>query len=242
VLLLRTVLPQVECPRAVSEADQIKVVRALRATPWVLGGFYYYHLWNHILWLGNGDLVVWLGQGSILSLVAIMFARQERYIWLFGALSVALFAGNPSVAFVGALLTAALFAVRVWQGAPERLLVGVALLLYLAAAMFGWRTSQPLPDLPGLFSWQTLLLVGALLYLGWRKRQALAWFVLAAAGAYRLPEYSLLIITWFPESALAWGAILLVAGFLALSVGLAVNWWLRNTGGTGHRDGGHRVA
>ena len=187
-------------------------------------------------------MVVWLGQGGILLLVVTMVARQEGHIWLFGALSVALFAGNPSVAFVGALLTAAIFAVRVWQGAAERMIVGGVLLLYLAAVMFGWRTGQPFPDLPDLFSWQTLLLVSALLYLGWRKRQALAWFVLAAAGAYRLPEYSLLIITWFPESALAWGTMLLVAGFLALFVGLAVNWWLRNTGGTRHRNGGLRAA
>ena len=124
-------------------------------------------------------MAIWLGQGGILLLVVTMVTRQEGHIWLF--------AGNPSVAFVGALLTAAIFAVRVWQGAPERLLVGVALLLYLAAVIFGWRTGQPLPDLPGLFSWQTLLLVGALLYLGWRQRQTLAWFLLAAAGAYRCP-------------------------------------------------------
>ncbi len=227
VLMIRLARPRVAVPLAVLAADQIKVARALRAAPWVLGGFYFYHLWNHILWLGNGDPVALLGQIGILMLATALVVRQEGHIWLFGMFSVGLTAGYPPLAFAGALLAAAVFVLRVHQGAPERLLVSAVLLLYLAAVSFGWKSGFPFPATPGLFSWQTLLLVGGLVFLGWRRRQGLAWAVLGAGALYGLPDYLLPLWAWLPESALIWGAALLVVGFLALFVGLAVNWSLR---------------
>ncbi len=240
-LAIRLLGPRVEAPLAVLAADRIKVDRALGAAPWVLGGFYFYHLWNHILWLGNGHPAAWLGQIGILMLVTALIVRRESHIWLFGVVSVGLTVGHPPLVFVGALLTAGVFALRVRQGAPERLLVSAVLLVYLASISFGWKTGYPFPAIPGLVSWQTLLLIGALLYLGWRRRLGLAWAVLAAGALFRLPEYLLPLWVWLSNSALALGTVLLGAGFLTLFGGLAVNWWLRGSSPKSVSTGGVEV-
>ncbi len=226
LVLLRYIQPALISSLAVKTTDQIKVRRALIGVASLLGFFYYYHLVNHILWVGVAEPSVIFGQVSVLLLVSLFVVEREISLWTIGICAGAFTIGTPSLASLGALLVAAIWIYRVASGSSTRLLVGAVLLGYLAVhAVSWWGSWEPYMLNIGGLTWQNLLLVAGLIYVGWKYHEPLAWLVLAAGLLYFARDFIDWVIVLMPDTALGRGLLLLGTGFVALIGGIAVNWW-----------------
>ena len=85
--------------------------------------------------------------------------------------------------------------------------------LYLAAWTHGWH-SGPLPE-PQL--WLNVTTAAVLFVMAWRLQLLSA---VLAAVVVMLPTWK----NFVPQDTLEWGVLLLVIGFLALIVGVAIYW------------------
>ena len=122
-------------------------------------------------------------------------------------------------------LLGAVFAYHVWRGARGGLAVGAAFAVYTGLWLYGWKSwSEPFPDLPVIWSWQTMVLGVVLGLIGCFLRDPVVWPILGVGvlyAGYRGVEQLI------PKSELGLGIMLLAAGFIAFVVGIAINWWFR---------------
>jgi hypothetical protein len=102
--------------------------------------------------------------------------------------------------------------------------VGAVLIGYVATSVFAWTGGQlPLPPM-----WSTVVAGSLLGYLAWKLREPTAVLVLAVGGLGIAGRYDFNPMYLLPQTRLGLGILLIAAGFLALTVGVWVNWWLRS--------------
>ena len=226
MLLLDRRLPDVACEFAQSEAQMLMARRCIRGGFRLLACFYFYHLWSYMLMAGGPEIVVpgFLPQAGAFMLLQLVLRSRDSDVWKFALLTFCAALPAPSAVPYAALLLAAVLAYRVWRGARGGLAAVAAIAAYVGLWLFGMSTwKDPLPP-PGLLSWQSLSLIAALVAIAWRLRDPLAFSVLVSGVGYLVYRYG---ASWLPRSELAWGILLLVAGFVALGAGIAINWWSR---------------
>lgn len=216
--------PAIACAFAVTLWGCEVLRRAGRAAFVVFALLYVYHLWSYILFV-SGERVeaMVLGQASALFLLGALRARNEPGIFWFGCAVVLTALPGAAAASIAAFVVAGVFAYHASREELRRLAVGTALALYAGVWLIGWQGGA-LPALPAIISWESAGLVAVLIVIGWRLRVRLAWVVL---GLLVLPVADSYAPRFLPRTELGWGLLLLVLGFVALLVGLAVNWWLR---------------
>jgi hypothetical protein len=219
--------PRLASSLAQTEEQRVRADRCIRAIFRLLAGLYFYHAWSYILIAAAPDVMgpAILPQVGAFFLLYAIIREREKDIWIFAALT--LLAALPASATMpyAMFLIGAVFAYRVWCGARGGLAVGAAFAAYAGLWLYGWQGwSQPLPDLPVLWSWQTVALGVILCLAGWFLRDPVAWAMLGAGvlyAAYRGGEQLL------PKSELGLGIMLLAAGFIAFVIGIGINWWFR---------------
>ena len=219
--------PPLASSLAQTDDQRLRADRCIMAIFRLLAGFYFYHVWSYILLAAAPDIkgAAILPQAGAFLLLHAIVRERVKHTWVFGALT--LVATLPAAAAMpyAMFLLAAVFAYRVRCGARGGLAVGAAFAIYAGMWLYGWQGgSQPLPDLPVLWSWQNAVLLLILCLIGWFLQDPLAWAVLGTGvlyAGYRGFEQ------FFPKSELGQGLLLLAAGFIVFALGLAINWWFR---------------
>jgi len=95
---------------------------------------------------------------------------------------------------------------------------------YVATWVFAW-TGEGLPMPP---MWSTVVAGSLLGYLAWKLREPMAALILAIGGIGIAGRYDFNPMYLLPETRLGLGILLVAGGFLALTVGVWVNWWFRS--------------
>ncbi|MBF0368656.1 MAG: hypothetical protein HQL52_04285 [Magnetococcales bacterium] len=198
--------------------------------------FYFYHLWNHIIWIGPNH------SGTVLSqMVPYFFAvglrsSEEKGAWFVGVVALPLTFFSPSFVAPTALAVAGMFAWRAWRRGEENGWVGTAFAGYFFLWSLGWSQGPP-PDLPPPLSFASFFLVASLIFLAWRLQLFFAklllffGFVIAAKDLmFFIQDLAIKLAGVFPKTRLGWGMMLLGVGFLALLGGLWINWMARKGG------------
>ena len=198
--------------------------RVAKSLLFILSGVYFYHVFNYVAWVGIDEGAVIAPMIGTIFLMLALLRRNEKEIWL-GALIALLssFAFPPS-AFPMCVLVTVTLVLRARQSGKARLLVGVVLSAYLASWTFSWSTG--VPSMAPM--WSALLAAGGLAFLAWKLREPTAVVALVAGGLAMALHYDFNPMFLFPETRLAMGILLVVAGFVALTAGVWVNWCFRS--------------
>ncbi|MEO5331786.1 MAG: hypothetical protein H7839_07155 [Magnetococcus sp. YQC-5] len=190
-----------------------------------LGGFYYYHLLNHLAWIApdssenfQAQVLPFLFWYCILAKDPQTLIKRAFFplfiiidlIWL-----------SPT-----ALLLAMLFLWRAMQQTfPfwRTVLLSIAVVLvYVAYWLLGWKFGMPIPKLPAMISVPNALAALAFGGILWKWNRKL--FVLTAVlGVIGYVPWSQLM----PSSSLGRSLLLLGVGFTTLVSGIAINWHYR---------------
>jgi len=226
MVLLDRRLPDIPCEFAQTETQTLIANRCIRGGFRLLTGFYFYHLWSYMLIAGGPEIVIpgLLPQVGAFMLLQLVLRSRDSDLWKFALLTFCAALPAPAAVPYAALLLAAVLGYRVWRGARGGLAAFAALAAYVGAWLFGMSTWKDALPPPGLLSWQSVSLFAALVAIAWRLRDPLALASLASGAGYLVYRFG---SSWFPRSELAWGILLLVAGFVALGAGIAINWWFR---------------
>jgi hypothetical protein len=227
MLVLDARRPQLESPLAQTDEQRLRADHCITAIFRLLAGFYFYHIWSYILLAADPGIqgLAILPQAGAFFLLYAMVRARDRDIWRFGVF--ALGAAIPSAAAMpyAMFLVGTLFAYRVWRGARSGLAVGAAFAVYAGLWLYGWQGwDEGIPELPGIWSWQTMGLGVILCLIGWFLGDPVVWAMLGAGSlyaGYRAVEQ------FVPKSELGLGILLLAAGFIAFVIGIAINWWFR---------------
>jgi hypothetical protein len=190
----------------------------------LLGGIYFYHVFNYVAWVGvDGAPVFGPMLGTVFLMVALL-RLNEREIWVGAALALAASLSYPAATFSMCVLATVVLLYRALQSGNARFLVGAVLTGYFATWVFAWAgEGPPLPPM-----WSTVVAGSLLGYLAWKLREPAAVLVLAVGGLGIAGRYDFNPMYLLPQTRLGVGILLIVAGFLALTVGLWVNWWFRS--------------
>ena len=185
--------------------------RASRAALIIWAVFYSYHAY---VWMHLFDMTLTFAYLVPFLFLVSLVSRREAVLWTACGAALAVTFLNPPHVSPTALIIGALL---LWKGRRlnrKRLYVGSVLTFYLAAWTVGWR-SWPLPE-ENL--WLSLLTAVVLLFMFWRFRlyEALLAILLAVVPFIRL---------FVSLDSLERGILLLATGFIALLLGLAVNWF-----------------
>jgi hypothetical protein len=225
--------PRISPSGAVGAASELVCRRIGKSLLMILVGIYFYHVFNYVIWVGVDDGQV-IGPliGTAFLLVALLRA-SEREIWFGAALSLsASFTHAPSALPMCFLVTVVLL-YRARQSGNTRFLVGAVLSGYLATWTFAWSGGH----LPAPPIWPTVVAGSVLVFLAWKLREPLAVLVLALGGLGIAARYDFNPMHLLPQTRLGLGILLVAAGFVALTVGVWVNWWFRSpTRAIGHSE------
>jgi hypothetical protein len=200
-----------------------RAARCARAAFRLLTCAYFYHVWCYIL-VAEPDLIrsTLFPQAGALFLYWTLVRPHEGQVWGGGALVLVCASFVPPSLPWAALLVGAVFAYRVGRGARAGLAAGAALCVYaglcLVPLSVGGVVNWPAPG-----SGPTLILLVTLALIGWRLRDRLAQTLVTLALVYASSSARHIL----PTTDLGIGILLLVAGFTAFVVGLAVNWVFR---------------
>lgn len=199
----------------------------------LLGAMYFYHVLNYVAWMGVDDTRVFGPMIGTAFLMVALLRANEREIWTGVALSVIASLMYPSATLPMCVLVTVTLLYRARQSGNARFLVGAVLSGYAATCFFGWTGGQP-PSLP---MWSTVVAGSLLGYLAWKVREPTAVLALVAGGLGAAIRYDFNPMLLLPQTQLGLGVLLVVAGFLALTAGVGVNWWLRSpTRAIDHRE------
>jgi hypothetical protein len=187
-------------------------------------GFYFYHLivWNQLFGIMPG-----LVRYAPLAVIIPLFNKKESHTWLAGIFAIAVAFLIPATVAPTAL-GVGLFLSLMAQSRPlqQRLIVGAVSAFYIACQTLGWQ-QWPLPPLNMAVN---LVTVSVLLLIAWRLRMRCALVPLLFGLTPAVIKYMPLIIGLLKSlSGFEWGVILLLTGFIALVIGIAVNWSMRET-------------
>ncbi len=219
--------PRLESPLAQTDEQRLRADRCIGAIFRLLAGFYFYHVWSYILLAAGPDIQgpAILPQAGAFFLLYAMIRERDRDTWRFGLFMLG--AGLPSAATMpyAMFLVGAVFAYRVWRGARSGLTVGAALAVYAGLWLYGWHGwDEGIPALPAIWSWQTIGLGVVLCLIGWFLGDPVVWAMLGAGSLYAIYRA---VERFVPKSELGLGILLLIAGFIAFVIGIAINWWFR---------------
>lgn len=201
---------EVVCAINLDAWGKLVLQRSIRATGMILFGFYLYHL---VAWLGMFNVnITDIHIVPFILLIAFLF-KNEFFVWLggLGALYVAF--NVPSTFAITALMIGIVFGLHAWRSQLPRLYVGMVISFYLAIWTIGWQHG-PLPE---MMLWLNITTACILLLMAWRLRLIIALFPLCL-GLYELAKLLISV------GVLGWGILFLGTGFIALFVGVAINW------------------
>jgi hypothetical protein len=191
--------------------------RSLRATFCIWTGFYFFHL---MIWSGMFSIPLMVSHLAPF-LLLFFLSRKEVLWWISIFAAVALTFAEPAAVALSAFMVALISGIQAWNTKKYRLFVGTVLAWYLSIWTFGWR-AWPLPEPNMVLMILTMMM---LTVLAWKFRLSspLLAVILVLIPAIRL---------FIPRTVLEWGILTLFVGFIALIVGVAINWRLRQTGNT----------
>ncbi|MEE8286563.1 MAG: hypothetical protein V3R72_07685, partial [Gammaproteobacteria bacterium] len=190
----------------------------------LLGGIYFYHVLNYVAWVGVEEGLVFGPMIGTAFLMVALLRASEREIWMGAALSLVASLMYPSATFPMCVLATVVLLYRAWQTGNARFIVGAVLTGYVATSVFAWTGGQP--PLPPM--WSTVVAASLLGYLAWKLREPTAVLALAVGGLGIAIRYDFNPLYLLPETRFGLGLLLVAAGFLALTVGVWVNWWFRS--------------
>ena len=191
---------------------------------WIIWcGFYYYHL---IVWDQLFGVLPGLVRFAPLAVLITLFNKKECHAWIGGCVAIAVAFGYPPAVAPTALGAGLFLSLMAWSRSQQRLIVGAVCAFYIACQTFGWQ-QWPLPPLNLAVNLAT---AAVLLLIAWRLRMRCALLPLLFGLTPAIIKYMPLIIRLLKSfSGVEWGIILLLMGFVALVVGIAVNWSMRGT-------------
>ncbi len=208
-------------PDVVSEDVSKRIAKSLLM---LVGGIYFYHVFNYVAWIGVDDVLVFGPMIGTAFLMVALLRENEREIWMGTGLSLLASLMYPAAMFPMCVLATVVLLYRARQTENARFIVGAVLIGYVATSVFAWAGGQlPLPPM-----WSTVVAGSLLGYLAWKLREPTAVLVLAVGGLGIAGRYDFNPMYLLPQTRLGLGILLIAAGFLALTVGVWVNWWLRS--------------
>ena len=203
----------------------LSVLRKSVNAVWMIWcGFYFYHLmvWDQLFGVLPG-----LVRYAPLAVIIPLFNKIESHTWIGGIVTIAVSFWYPPAVAPTALGVGLFLSLMAYSRSQQRrLIVGAVCAFYIACQTLGWQ-HWPLPRLN-----MTVNLVAAavLLLIAWRWRMRCALVPLLFGLTPAIIKYIPLIIGLLKSlSGFEWGVILLLTGFVALVVGIAVNWSMRGT-------------
>jgi len=216
--------PSISCTVGLDTWGLSVLRKSVNAVWMIWCGFYFYHL---IVWDQLFGVLPGLVRFAPLAVIIPLFNKKESHTWIAGIFAIAVAFGNPP-AVAPTALGVGLFLSLMAQSRPrqQRLIVGAVSAFYIACQTIGWQ-HWPLPPLNLAVN---LVTAAVLLLIAWRLRMrfALLPFLFGLMPAFI--KYIPLIIRYLKGlSGFEWGIILLFIGFLALVIGIAVNWSMRGT-------------
>jgi hypothetical protein len=227
-LLLASVViekrPLISCTVELDTYGLSVLKKSVNAVWMIWCGFYFYHLivWNQLFGIMPG-----LVRYAPLAVIIPLFNKKESHTWLAGIFAIAVAFLIPATVAPTAL-GVGLFLSLMAQSRPlqQRLIVGAVSAFYIACQTLGWQ-QWPLPPLNMAVN---LVTVSVLLLIAWRLRMRCALVPLLFGLTPAVIKYMPLIIGLLKSlSGFEWGVILLLTGFIALVIGIAVNWSMRET-------------
>jgi hypothetical protein len=228
-----TLAPRISRADAPDDASDSVCARIAKSLLLLLGGIYFYHVLNYITWIGVDDHAVMAPMIGTIFLLFSLLRPYEREIWL--GIVIALLASlpYPAATFPMCLFVTGILLYQARQSGNARFVVGAVLSAYLATWTFAFTISGHLPPPP---VWSTVLAAALLGYLAWKLRELTAFLALAAGGLLMAVRYDFNPLLLLPQSRLSTGILLVAVGFLALTVGVGVNWWFRSPTPSTHDD------
>ncbi len=190
----------------------------------LLGGIYFYHVFNYVAWIGvDSELIFGPMIGTALLMVALLRV-DEREIWMGAGLSLLSSLTYAPAAFPMFVLATVVLLYRARQSGNARFIVGAVLTGYVATWVFAWTGEQP--PMPPM--WSTVVAGSLLAYLAWKLREPTAALVLAVGGLGIAVRYDFNPMYLLPQTRFGMGIVLIAGGFLALMAGVWVNWWFQS--------------
>jgi hypothetical protein len=190
---------------------------------WAVGaGFYLVHLAGWAVQFSTP--LTWAHAVPFILLSALM-VRREAVAWGAALVAVLVALLVPATLWFTALGAAAMLTVMALRLKQRRLWSGMVLAAEIAAWTLGW-SGGPAPEAV-IWLHVAAALVLAVMALRWRMVTPGLASALALLPVAR---------TLRPETPLEWGITLLAAGFLALILGVALNWDRRAAGGDDAQD------
>ncbi len=202
--------PKITCAITLDAWGQTVFHRASKAAWMIWTGLYLYHL---AAWMVEFSIPLTLPHAAPFLLLLPFVSKKENAVWAGCLGAVVVTSVEPFTVAPTALLVSLVFACHGWRTHRHRLLVGAVMSLYLAAWTHGWHSGLlPEPEL-----WLNVTTAAVLFVMAWRLQLLSAAL---AAVVVMLPTWK----NFVPQDTLEWGVLLLVIGFLALIVGVAIYW------------------
>lgn len=222
-IIVRPAIVPAACTSGTSRAVCARIAKSLLL---LLAGVYLYHVFNYVAWIGVEDgAVIAPMMGTSFVMVALL-RQREKEIWMGTALALLSSLAFPVAVLPMSIVLTAVLVYRARQCANTRFLVAAVLTGYLGAWAFGYSGT----GWPALPLWPSVVAAGLLALIAWKLREPIALAVLAAGGLLVAARYEFNPLALLPQSRLSLGILLVVAGFLALTLGVWLNWWLRSPG------------
>ena len=202
--------PKLVCAITLDDWGQKVLYRATRVAGMILVGFYLYHLFA---WIGMFNVsITSIHAVPFILLIAFLY-KEELLVWVGGSWALYISLNDPSTVAITALIVGLVFALHAWKLRENRLYVGMVVSFHLALWTIGWQ-NWPLPE---MMLWLNLTTAIILLLMAWRLRLITALLPLCV-GLYDIVKILISL------GVLGWGILFLGTGFLALFLGVAINW------------------
>ena len=206
---IRYLKPKIESTMDLDIWGQTVLRRVKKTALFMWAGFYLFHLFT---WIEMFSVPFTLAQAAPFFLFWFL-ARQEFWVWLGALIIIALTSVIPFTVTPVAVFVAIAFGLKARETKRYRFLVGTVLCLYFGFWVIGWEGKA----LPEANLWLNFMAAAIFIVMAWRLRLPSA---IPAAVLVMLPGANFLI----PHGPLQWGILILVIGFIALIVGVAINW------------------
>ncbi|MGN7614191.1 hypothetical protein ACQZV8_19155 [Magnetococcales bacterium HHB-1] len=196
------------CQRELSEWGETVLRRSVRAAWGILGGFYFYHLWNYIIWLGPDNGMVMIIQATPFAALFIPMAKEKGAYWstLIGATFLATLY-PPLFSWIVWMLAAAV-AIRFGKRKETNLSVTYIVLVLVGFQGWGWQVNEAFPD-PIL--WANISAIIALLAIAWRLRS-----IFSLIAAFGILNFSMNWMALMPDTEAGMGVLWIIISFLML--------------------------
>jgi len=206
---VRYLKPKIESTMDLDIWGQTVLRRVKKTALFMWAGFYLFHM---LTWIEMFNVPFTLAQAAPFFLFWFL-AKHEGWVWIGGLVIITLTSVIPYAVTPVAIFVAIAFGLKARETRRYRFFVGTVLFLYFACWTIGWEGKA----LPEANLWLNFIAAAILIVMAWRLRLPSAIF---AAVLVMFPGANFLI----PHGPLQWGILILVIGFIALIVGVAINW------------------